>query len=48
MLESPGIVLEVGESRLEQALPEELKQVKYVGIYAKATTSDFSAVEVVE
>ncbi|MGI9239973.1 MAG: sulfatase family protein, partial [Verrucomicrobiales bacterium] len=42
------VVLEVGGARLEQALPERLKVVKFVGVYAKATASDFSLVEVVE
>ena len=42
------VVLEVGETRLERALPDGLKAVRFVGIYAKATASDFSAPQRVE
>ena len=39
-------VLEVGKSRVESDLPEGLKSIEYIGIYAKATTTDFSQIEV--
>ena len=42
------VVLEVDATRLERSLPEDLKQVKYIGIYTKATASDFSPIEVLE
>ena len=41
------VVLEIGKARLEQNLPENLKEVKWMGIYAKGTSSDFSRVEVI-
>ena len=40
-------VLEVGETRLEYALPADLKEIAYYGLYAKGTKSTFSKVEVV-
>ena len=39
------VVLEIGETRLEEKLPENLKEVKFIGVYTKATTSDFSAID---
>jgi len=42
------VVLEVGKTRLEQRLPKDLKQINYIGLYAKATSSDFSKIQVVE
>lgn len=42
------VVLEVGETRLERPLPKGLKEVVYTGIYVKATSSDFSPIEIVE
>ena len=41
-------VLEVGATRIEQQLPESLKEVNYVGIYSKATESDFSEIKLAE
>jgi arylsulfatase A len=40
-------ILEVGKARLEQRLPEDLKQINFFGLYSKATSTDFSAIEVV-
>lgn len=40
-------VLEVGESRVEYALPEELKEIGYYGLYVKDTKSSFSEIEVI-
>ena len=42
------VVLEIDNHRLEQKLPESLNQVKFIGIYTKATASDFSRIERVE
>ncbi len=43
-----SVVLEINDHRLEQKLPEDLKEVKFIGLYTKATTSDFSPIEIVE
>ena len=40
------VILEVDKTRLEQKLPEDIKKVSYIGLYSKATSSDFSAIEV--
>ncbi|MCH1502892.1 MAG: sulfatase-like hydrolase/transferase [Verrucomicrobiales bacterium] len=40
------VTLEIGKVRLEQELPQRLNEVKWVGIYAKGTTSDFSPIEI--
>ncbi|MDA7882263.1 hypothetical protein N9A94_08150, partial [Akkermansiaceae bacterium] len=39
------VILEVGTTRLEQKLPESLNKVSHIGLYAKDTSSDFSAIE---
>ncbi|MBC8148449.1 MAG: hypothetical protein H8E96_02080 [Verrucomicrobiaceae bacterium] len=40
------VILEVDKTRLEQKLPEGIEKVSYIGLYSKATSSDFSAIEV--
>jgi len=47
-LEHKKLVLEVGETRIEHQLPGNLESVTHVGIYAKATKSEFSKIERVE
>ena len=42
------VVLEISKTRLEQKLPQGLKEVNYIGIYAKGTRSNFSPIEIVE
>jgi arylsulfatase A len=41
-------VLEVGKARIEYPLPDTLQEVKFIGIYTKATASDFSVIEIAE
>ncbi len=38
-------VLEVGETRIEEKLPESLTEIRYFGIYAKQTKSSFSKID---
>ena len=42
------VVAEIGKTKITQALPDDLKQVNYVGFYTKQTTTDFSAIKRVE
>lgn len=44
-LEHGKAVLKVGETRVEQGLPESLDQVNYIGIYTKNSRSEFSKIE---
>jgi len=44
-LEHKKVTLEVGETRIEHQLPSNLESVTHVGIYAKATKSEFSRIE---
>jgi len=44
-LEHSRLILEVGDTRVEHQLPSNLESVTHVGIYAKATASEFSAIE---
>lgn len=45
-LDKRTAVLEVGKSRVEHPLPEDLDAVHFIGIYTKATTTDFSNITV--
>lgn len=41
-LEHGKVVLEIGQERVEQSLPDSLESVTHVGIYAKSTSSEFT------
>ncbi len=42
------VVLAIGDTRLEQRLPDNLTKVTHIGLYTKGTSSDFSPIDVVE
>jgi hypothetical protein len=37
--------LQIGETTIEQVLPASLEQIRYLGIYAKNTRSEFTKIE---
>ena len=41
-LEHGKAILEVGETRIEHPLPESLESITHIGVYAKATRSEFT------
>lgn len=44
-LEHSKVILKIGDTRIQHQLPSSLERVLYVGIYAKATKSEFSKLE---
>ena len=47
-LEHGKAILTIGETTVEQELPDTLESVTHVGIYAKATRSEFTMPEAVQ
>jgi len=41
-LKHSRVILEIGEEKIEHALPSDLQSVTHIGIYAKATQSEFT------